>query len=166
MTEKKSKQLNPIPVEDFFKNPKITQIRISPNGKYLAYLKPFQKRLNVHVKPVDGEEPERRLTNQTDRDISAFFWKEDDTLLFWRDFGGDENFHFFRISAKGENEKDLTPYEDTQVHLISNLENISEDHIIIGANQRDKKIFDAYRLNVKTGEAQMIAKNPGYTDPV
>ena len=81
--------------------------------------------------------------------------------MFLRDFGGDENFHFFRISAQGENEKDLTPYEDTRVQLISSLENISEDHIIIGTNQRDKRVFDAYRLNVKTGETEMVAENPG-----
>ena len=104
------------------------------------------------------KEPEQRLTNQTDRDIAAFFWKEDETLLFLRDFGGDENFHFFRISSKGENEKDLTPYEDTKVQLISNLENISENHIIIGTNQRDKRVFDAYRLNVKTGETKNGSK--------
>ena len=157
-----NKKIKNIPLEDFFKNPEITQVRISPNGKYLAYLKPFQKRLNIHVKPVDGKEPERRLTNQRDRDIAAFFWKEDDTLLFLRDFGGDENFHFFRISAQGEGEKDLTPYEDTKVQLISSLENISEDHIIIGTNQRDKRVFDAYRLNVKTGETKKIADNPGH----
>ena len=162
MTEKKDNGLNPIPLENFFKNPEITQVRISPKGKYLAYLKPFQKRLNVHVKPVDGKEPERRLTNQIDRDIAAFFWKEDDTLLFLKDFGGDENFHFFRISAKGEGEKDLTPYEDTKVQLVSSLENVSEDHIIIETNQRDKRIFDAYRLNVKTGETEMAAENPGH----
>ena len=162
MMEQKDERLKPIPLENFFKNPEITQVRISPNGKYLAYLKPFQKRLNIYVKPVDGKEPEQRLTNQTDRDIAAFFWKEDNTLLFLRDCGGDENFHFFRISAKGENEKDLTPYEDTKVNLISSLENISEDHIIIGTNQRDKRVFDAYRLNVKTGETKMAAKNPGH----
>ena len=162
MTKNTNEQIKYIPLEDFFKNPEITQVRISPNGKYLAYLKPFQKRLNIHIKPVDGKEPERRLTNQIDRDIAAFFWKEDDTLLFLRDFGGDENFHFFRISAQGEGEKDLTPYEDTKVQLISSLENISEDHIIIGTNQRDKKVFDAYRLNVKTGETEKIAENPGY----
>ena len=162
MKEKTNGRLKHIPLENFFKNPEITQVRISPNGKYLAYLKPFQNRLNVHVKSVDGKEPERRLTNQTDRDIAAFFWKEDDTLLFQRDFGGDENFHFFRISAKGEGEKDLTPYEETQTGLISNLDNISKEHILIKTNERDKRIFDAYRLNVKTGETQMIAKNPGH----
>ena len=61
MTENINKKIKNIPLENFFKNPEITQVRISPNGKYLAYLKPFQKRLNVHVKSVDGKEPEQRL---------------------------------------------------------------------------------------------------------
>ena len=36
-----------IPLLDFFKNPEIVQVQISPNGKYLAYLKPY-KNLNLN----------------------------------------------------------------------------------------------------------------------
>ena len=103
-----------IPLENFFKNSKIASIRISPNGKYLAYLKPYKNRQNIHIRKVDGSEPERRITNQTVRDIAGFGWKENDTLIFIKDFGGDENYHVFRVFASGEGEKDLTPFKDTQ----------------------------------------------------
>jgi len=33
--------------------------------------------------------------------------------------------------------------------------------MIIGLNERDKRIFDAYRININTGEMDMIAQNPG-----
>ena len=151
-----------IPLEDFFKKPEIARIRISPNGKYLAYLKPYKRRLNIHVKKFGGLEPEKRVTSQTDRDIAYFFWKENDTLVFVRDFGGNELYHFFRVSAQSEDEKDLTPFKGVRHTLISDLEDITEDTIIIGSNKRDLKIFDAYRLNVKTGVMEMIAENPGH----
>ena len=157
-----SKKEDHIPLEDFFKNSEIAGFTLSPNGKYLAYLKPFQKRMNIYIRKVDGSEPERRITNQTTRDITNFGWKENETLIFIRDFEGDENFHVFRVSATGENEKDLTPFKDTRVGVIDYLDDISEDTILIGSNQRDKTIFDAYRLNIKTGDIKMIAKNPGY----
>ena len=151
-----------IPLEDFFKNSEIAGFKLSPNGEYLAYLKPYQKRMNVHVRKTDGSESERRVTNQTTRDIAGFGWKENDTLIFMKDFGGDENFHVFRVSAKGEEERDLTPFEDTRVEIIDFLDDISADYILVGTNKREKSAFDAYRLNVKTGDIKLIAENPGY----
>ena len=155
------KKENHIPLEDFFKNSEIANFKLSPNGKYLAYLKPFQKRMNIHVRKVDDSEPERRITNQTTRDIADFGWKENETIIFTKDFGGDENFHIFRVSSNGEDERDLTPFKDTRVEIIDYLDNISDDYILVGTNQREKSTFDAYRLNIKTGDIQMIAKNPG-----
>ena len=157
-----SKKQELIPLEDFFKNSTIASVKLSPNGKYLAYLKPFQKRMNIHVRKTDGSEPEKRITNQTKRDILYFGWKENDTLIFAKDFGGDENFHIFRVFATGEGERDLTPFKDTRVLIIDLLDDISENSILIGTNQREKSIFDAYRLNIKTGDIKMSAKNPGY----
>ena len=151
-----------IPLEDFFKNSEIRGVQLSPNGRYLAYLKPYKNRMNVHVRTVDNSESEKRMTSQTTRDILTFAWKENDTLIFIRDFGGDENFHIFRVFATGKGEEDLTPFKDTRVSVIDWLDGISDDHILIGTNQRDKKVFDAYRLNAKTGEIKMIAENPGY----
>ena len=151
-----------IPMEDFFKNNEIKGVQLSPNGKYLAYLKPYKKRMNIYVRTVDNAEPEKRITSQTTRDIPAFLWKENDTLIFFKDSGGDENFHIFRVFATGEGEKDLTPFKETTIKELDWLDGISEDHVLIGLNQRDKTVFDAYRLNVKTGEIKMIAENPGH----
>lgn len=152
---------NLIPLEDFFRNPEVSAYQISPNGEYYAYLKPYKSRMNIHVRRVDGEGGETRVTNQTDRDIAGFLWKENDTLIFIRDFGGDENFHVFSVSVDGKNERDLTPFEGVRASIISELEGVSDDEIIVGLNKRDKRIFDAYRLNVKTGQLDMVAENPG-----
>ena len=61
-----------IPLEDFFRNPDIAGFSISPDGKKLAYLKPWERRLNIHVRDLESGE-ERRLTSATDRDIYNFF---------------------------------------------------------------------------------------------
>ena len=36
-----------ITVEDFFRNPEKSVVRISPDGKYLSYLAEYKKRMNV-----------------------------------------------------------------------------------------------------------------------
>ena len=150
-----------IPLTHFFKNPQVKGYSISPNGHYFAFLKPYKNRMNIFVQDISQTKPARRITHQLDRDIVKFFWKENETILFIRDFGGDENFHIFRVSVHGTSEKDLTPFQETRAKVIDDLENIDPTHIIISLNKRDKKVFDAYRLNIKTGQIEMIAQNPG-----
>ena len=43
-----------IPMRDFFRNPEQTAHQISPDGKYVSWLAPWERRLNVHVRPFSG----------------------------------------------------------------------------------------------------------------
>jgi dipeptidyl aminopeptidase/acylaminoacyl peptidase len=148
-----------IPLRDFFRNPPAAGFSISPNGKYLALLEPWNNRLNVWVEPVEGGEA-KRLTSITDRDITGVSWKGNDVVLFAKDKGGDENYHLYAVGRDGKNERDLTPFDGVRVTLVDDLEDNPTD-VIIQTNQRDKKIFDAYRLNVLTGKLSLAATNPG-----
>src|SRR5256712_10989582 len=81
-----------IPVRDFFRHPERGYFRISPDGKTLAFMQPYERRMNIYVQPLAGGEP-RRLTNETARDISDHFWKGPQRLGYPKDFAGHENFH-------------------------------------------------------------------------
>ena len=151
------------PIEDFFKNSQMVRLKLSPNGERLAYLKPFKNRMNIHVRRLHDPPSEKRITHQTDRSVAGFAWKENETLIYMKDFGGNENFHVFRALANGEEEKDLTPFsQDVKVRIVDFLDQVSEDSILISANKRKRSVFDVYRLNVKTGELNQIAENPGF----
>src|SRR5205814_5587740 len=41
---------------------------------------------------------------------------------------------------------------------------ISEHEIVMMMNKRNAEAFDAYRMNVATGEIKMVAENPGHVD--
>jgi len=148
-----------IPMEDFFRNPQQTSLQLSPDGKKLAFLQPWNTRLNIHVRPIDDEEP-TRVTAASERDITAYFWANNGRLVYLQDSGGDENFQLYAVDADGANKTELTPFEDVRVQIIDDLENV-DNEMLIGMNKRDKRIFDAYRINVKTGNLEMIAENPG-----
>ena len=148
-----------IPLKDFFRNPEQTYFQLSPDGKYIAMTMPYEKRMNIHVQAV-GSKDITRLTAVTDRDISQYFWKGNDRLLFIKDFGGDENFHLFAVDREGKESKDLTPFEGARVELVDDLRDHDTD-VLISTNQRKKEIFDVYRLNTVTGEMKMVAENPG-----
>ncbi len=147
-----------VPMRDFFKNPQEAGHQISPDGKYLSWLAPYERRLNVFVKPIGGGET-KRVTSETARDIGGYFWKGD-RILYVKDFGGDENFHVVSVNLKGEDLKDLTPGEKVRAQIVDGL--IDDDkNIIVSHNKRDAKVFDVFRTNVANGEEKLIAQNPG-----
>ncbi len=148
-----------VPMEDFFRNPEKSSFRISPDGNHIAYMKPWKNRMNVHVVNIESNN-ETRLTSSEERSIYGFLWLGDQRIGYVKDDGGDEDLHFFGVNIDGTNEIDLTPFEKVQARIIDDLED-DPDHVIIGLNKRDTRVHDPYRVNVNTGDMEMIAKNPG-----
>ncbi|MDP4230008.1 MAG: S9 family peptidase [Bacteroidota bacterium] len=148
-----------IPLRDFFKNPEKTGYQISPDGKWISYLAPYERRMNVFVMPRLGGES-KRVTGETSRDLAGYSWKSNDRIIYLKDNGGDENFHLYSVDLSGENLKDLTPFDSVTVQMVDVLEE-HPDEMLIGLNKRNKEIFDVYRINVKTGAMDLAAENPG-----
>src|SRR5688572_24540987 len=85
--------------EIFFGNPEIASAQISPDGKFIAFRKPYKDTMNLWVKKA--EEPfdkARLITAETKRPIRSYFWSRDSRyILFVNDFGGDENFNVYAV---------------------------------------------------------------------
>lgn len=151
-----------IPLEDFFRNPDMVAHQLSPDGKHIAFLKPWESRLNVHVQET-GSDKIVRVTDAKQRDIVGFAWASDERLVYVQDTGGDENWRAYAVGADGSNPKDLTPFPGVQVQIVDALDD-DDEHMLISMNKRDARIFDVYRINIVTGEMMMIAENPGNID--
>jgi len=156
---KATEQAPLIPMKDFFKNPEQRSFQLSPDGKYLAFLKPYKNRLNIHVQKI-GEDKIVRVTNSTERDIPGYLWKGNNRLIYIKDTKGDENFRLYGVDKDGKNPKDLTPFEKVRVGIVDDLEDNPEE-MLIQMNKRDPKVFDVFRINVYNGEMTKIAENPG-----
>lgn len=148
-----------IPVREFFKNPEKANFDLSPNGEYLSFLAPHQDRMNLHVQKIGSDEV-NRITNVIERDIAGYYWADDEQLVYLQDNGGDENFYLTVVDRNGENDRPLTKFDKVKTQLIDDLEDIP-DQAIVGLNQRNPEVFDAYRLNIRTGALDLIAENPG-----
>ncbi|HPE42762.1 MAG TPA: S9 family peptidase [Bacteroidales bacterium] len=148
-----------IPLEDFFRNPEKSAYQISPDGKFISFMAPYESRMNIFVQKT-GSDKATRLTSETDRDIAGYYWANADRILFLKDSGGDENFALYGVDKDGKNSKCLTCFEGVRTQIIDELED-QPDFVIIGLNQRNAMVFDPYRLNIKTGEKEMLAENPG-----
>lgn len=156
------------PIHDFFRNPDQGYFRLSDDGALLGFMRPVSidgqpARMNVFVQELAGSRPvgdPRRLTSETARDISNFFWKGNDTILYEKDFNGDENFHVLAVNATTGALTDLTPFEGVRASIEDDLQE-NPDHILIGHNRRNPQVFDIYRANIHNGELTLVAENPG-----
>ncbi|MCB0484205.1 MAG: S9 family peptidase, partial [Flavobacteriales bacterium] len=146
-------------LRDFFRNPQKSQYNISPNGEYFSYMAPWEGRMNIFIQKP-GDTSGTRITSVTDRDIAGYGWANDNRILYLKDEGGNENFAIFGVNIDGSNPMALTLFDSVTTRWIDDLEDL-DDYILVALNKRDKRIFDPYRLNINTGELEMLAENPG-----
>jgi dipeptidyl aminopeptidase/acylaminoacyl peptidase len=146
-------------LKDFFRNPEKSSFQLSPDGEHVSFMAPYESRMNVFVRKR-GSDKAQRITDVTDRDIAGYMWANDNRILYLKDNGGDENFALFGVNLDGSDYKPLTFFEGVRTQFIDDLEG-DDNHIIVGLNKRVAQIFDPYRLNIDSGELEMLAENPG-----
>src|SRR4051812_7745116 len=67
----------------FFDNPEITNGQLSPDGKYISFLKAYNGILNIWVKKFDEPfDKARRLTN-LERPAAGYFWTYDGQYILY-----------------------------------------------------------------------------------
>ncbi len=148
-----------VPRELLFGNPEKASPKISPNGKLWAYLAPDAGVLNIWIGPEGGLA--KPLTKDRGRGVRVFLWAEDErSILYLQDANGDENWHVFQTCLDTGVTRDLTPYPGVQAQIVA-TEPRFPDEILIALNDRDPKLHDVWRLNLKTGTRTLEATNPG-----
>src|SRR5215813_6833988 len=148
------------PLRDVFRNPEKIGFQVSPDGKSISFMQPYQRRMNVFVQPRKGG-PAVRVSSETERNVSGYFWKGSSRIVYAKDFKGDENFHLVSVNADGTNLVDLTPFENVRAKIVDDRPD-HDDEMLISLNKRNPEVFDVFRLNLKTKELALIAENPGH----
>jgi dipeptidyl aminopeptidase/acylaminoacyl peptidase len=154
--------------ELFFGDPEMADAQLSPDGKYLTFLRGHQGQLNVWIKGQD--EPfssARPLTADTARPVTRYLWSRDGRfVLYVQDKGGDENYHVFAVDPSAANESatgvpraaDLTPYSNVRAEILALPKN-SPNQILVGLNDRNPELHDVYRLDLQTGKRTLVRQN-------
>lgn len=149
-----------IPLRDFFKNPEKVHFQLSPDGQHISYLAPYNDRMNIFVQNRSTGKS-WRITGVEDRSVIDYLWGSPSTVLYLKDDGGDENYHLYAVDLDGNSPvRALTPFAGVKCTITDELPD-NDNEILISLNKRDPQFFDVYRLNILSGEMQMIAQNPG-----
>jgi dipeptidyl aminopeptidase/acylaminoacyl peptidase len=115
--------------------------------------------LNVWVAPVGKLDQARAVTSDTARPIRQYAWAfTSKHILYLQDTGGDENFHVFRVDLADGKATDLTPYDGVRAQILGASPR-QPTTLMVGTNDRDKKVFDVYKVDLLTGKRTLAAQN-------
>src|SRR5690242_18325751 len=154
--------------EIFFGDPEIAGAQISPDGTFIAFVKPFKGTRNVWVKKTgDPFTSAKPITADTKRPIPTFFWSRDGKyILFVQDKAGDENYNVYAVNpadapAAGQDvpaARNLTDVKGVRAFIYS-VPRSEPDAIYVGINDRDPAWHDLYKVKISTGERTLVRKN-------
>ncbi len=160
-TSSPAKEPKLIPRSVLFGNPQKASARISPNGKWLSFLAPVDGILNVWVAPVDDLSQAKPVTADKLRDIRGHQWAyTGEHILYSQDKEGDENFHMYATNVATGETTDLTPLEKVRAR-VQDISHKFPEELLVGINDRNPQFHDIYRVNLITGERQLIQENEG-----
>jgi dipeptidyl aminopeptidase/acylaminoacyl peptidase len=154
--------------ELFLGAPVIGNAQISPDGRFIAFLKPWNGTRNVWVKKSeDSYDAATLITADPRRPIRRYFWSRDSRyVLFEQDRDGDENFNVYAVNpaepppagADVPPARNLTDVKGARAVIYAVPPN-DPDVIYVGLNDRDRLWHDVYRVRISTGERTLIRRN-------
>ncbi|MFD1874726.1 S9 family peptidase [Hymenobacter bucti] len=154
--------------ELLFGDPEISGGQLSPDGKFLSFIKPYNGTRNIWVKGLNEPFAKARpMTNDQARPVRNYFWSRDGKyLLYSQDKGGDENFNIYAVDPAAALPagqalplaRDLTGLKGVRV-VIYNVPLTDPNTLYIGLNDRDKAWHDLYKLDLATGQKTLVRQN-------
>lgn len=154
--------------ELFFGDPEVSGALLSPDGQFIAFIKPYKGTRNIWVKKYDEVfDAAKPVTNDQKRPITNFFWSRDGKyILFTQDKGGDENFNVYAVNPAAAvggaipEARNLTPAQGVRA-LIYAVPKNDPDTIYVGLNERDSAWHDLYKVKISTGQRTLVRQNTG-----
>ncbi len=161
--------LKPIPVEDFFAEPDYRSVQVSPDGKYVSFLTTLGTG-HVGIALMDlatgKTEP---LVAAHDENLSLYFWKGPDLVVFGGDLGGNESLALRSIRLQDRKVTDLAESYDERetdtanpARIIDTLK-LDPGHIVVLGNKGTGSYsFGIFLLDVRNGDRM---KTTGADEP-
>lgn len=149
---------NLIPVEDFFDKPDHTNFKISPDGKWIAYLGLEDHCKNIFILNLNNPDSSKQLTYQNSLNVQYYFWANNDTIVFSNAQSFQDSLRLFTVDIHTDQ---INPLFETSKHAIEWLSPARAfgGYLLAQMNRRDSTVIDLYKIPLKGGEPILVDRN-------
>ena len=146
------------PIQEFLSTTNYSGASFSPDNSKVLVSSDESGIFNAYSLPVDGG-PAVALTNSTKESVFALsYFPGDERFLYTADQGGNELNHIYVRELNGS-VVDLTPGENLKATFYGWAQD--DNSFYLGTNERDRRFFDVYEVQVDAYSRQMIFRNDG-----
>ncbi len=153
-----------IPLEDFFAEPDMRSVQLSPDGHYLAFLTTLGTgKVGLAFMDMNSGKTEALVASK-DENIKVYFWKGNDYIVYGGDIGGNESPAWRSISISQR--KVVALAESYREDLVVDLPNMGQlvdrrlsdpSHILIYGNKSaGSNNFQLWNLDIRTGDRRAV----------
>jgi dipeptidyl aminopeptidase/acylaminoacyl peptidase len=150
----------------FFEEPEISDGQISPDGKFISFLRRSEQGAQLWIKSREKSLTTAEAVPGAGQGVVAdYVWTRDSQrILFRQAEGRDGGAHLWVVDwagphlAAGPAARDLTPFGNVDVQLLAAPET-TPGWVVVAINDRDPKARDVYRVEIATGKRQLVFKN-------
>ena len=168
-----------LPIEDFAREPDTSRARLSPDGKFLAFVRDHNGRPQLHVAEIDSKKltyldlGEATVRNNAEKEVGAFEWVSDHrlviTTIVW-----DEIYGVVATDWDGDHAAPISGYEDNIVTVNGNK--LWAREIIHRFFDKEQRVLmldrhdtgggspnrpDVLEVDTTDGTSSTLLKNPG-----
>jgi dipeptidyl aminopeptidase/acylaminoacyl peptidase len=157
-----------LPLETYFGEPAMRAVQISPTGRYLTFLAPHNRRMNLAI--LDRETKKLSwLTSMTRESVVYYVWAKPDRILFSQQLEGRESYGIYAIDPDGGNlriVRQLLQVDDSERigdydmprDFISFLEK-DPDSVLMMEMRGNSGLADPIKVNLRNGRTTRVALN-------
>lgn len=146
----------------FFSNPDHMGVQISPDGRWVSYVAPYEGVLNLWLAPADRPQEATLLTRDQGRGIRTYTWTYlENHLVYQQDKEGDENWTVYALNVETKAAYPLSP--ETGVHAsVQAIGRQVPGEVLLALNERDPAFHDIYRVDLVTGKRILLMENTAW----
>ncbi len=153
----KDEKANQIPIDDFFKTAEKWSFKLSPNGKYLSYIKPDKATINLYIQSLaDGKVSIKKDLDKYE--IHDHLWTFDNRIILFSGGFRDTIQRIYLYDLTTSKIKHILTEKKANLRIL-NRNRIKPEIITLSMNKRDTTYADIFRLNINTGELKTYLIN-------
>ncbi len=154
-----------IPRATLFTPAEVMAIKISPDAKFLSFVKGEPTGImNLYICATNeyhNNNSLKQLTHFTDPEIYRFFWTEDSKhIVFLKDTNGSKSYQLYSINIESGELKNYT--KDFKA-ISAKIFKVSGHNVAVGINDRNSSYHDIFILDTRNGSLTKIFENDRFS---